>query len=159
MTVNSFGLDQRAPLTLPCFLPLPKLSSKPVGEPNLRDLKINTGIGEIAEMLLLGQHGASLWGRDTICDVLLKWAAPHPWSHLTTAWAGSGRHTRKNMGEKKKKTTRNKIKQQKSNTNQTTQQKKRWMFSHWFSSLEHLALGLMSISVNSGKRAWECGQC
>lgn len=67
---------------IPLFPTPAQLASKS-GKPDLQDEYINTGIGQTTEMLLFGQHGASLWGWDTICDVLLKWAAPHPWSHPT----------------------------------------------------------------------------
>lgn len=99
-------------------------------------------------MLLFGQHGASPWGWDTICDMLLKWAAPRPWSHPTPGWARLGRYTR---GGGKKIW---KIKPHNQN---------RWMFSCWFTSLKQLTLEsdeLVSTtaSVNSRKRAWEHGQ-
>lgn len=94
-------------------------------------------------MLPLGQQVATLWVWEAACHGLVQWAAPHPWSYQTTAWAGPGRDTGRDGGEK---------------TCIKSQSKKHKHFltgsapqstSHW---------DAMSTSSNWRKRAWECGQ-
>lgn len=75
---------------IPLFPTPAQLASKPVANLTYR-MKIS--IRELVRQLrccclVSMEHHC---GADAICDVLLKWAAPHPWSHPTPGWAGLGK--------------------------------------------------------------------
>lgn len=145
--MNSFRLLQRASFTSPRFPSLPSCFQAS-GKPNLRDQKNqyrNWWYNWDVDVCLVWSITVGL-RRYLWCVTEMGSSTPMESSNPRVSWL---REVHQRSG--------------KENTKIKPHNQNRWMFSCWFTSLKQLTLESdkpvsTGASVNSRKRAWECGQ-